>query len=120
MLEAQKLEGFRPPQSVPQACHACEPSKEDAPSLFLGQLQTEFREPLPHFLLEVVRVSQHLLRIYTCSSRTVILKRRCNRLNGQVPLSILGFLPVWDNLRNRFGLGCRPTSGGNAGSRTIA
>src|ERR1051326_1665138 len=41
MLEAQKLKGFRPSQSVPQTCHAREPPKEDAPSLFLGQLQTE-------------------------------------------------------------------------------
>jgi len=59
VLEAQKLEGLRPPQSMSQTCDGCESSKEYAPSLLLGQLQTEFREPLPHFLLEVV----HLLSI---------------------------------------------------------
>src|SRR6516225_9009167 len=50
VLEAQKLEGLRPPQSMSQTCDGCESSKEYAPSLLLGQLQTEFREPLPHFL----------------------------------------------------------------------
>lgn len=60
MLETQKLEGLRSPQSVPQTCHACESPKEYAPSLLLGQLQSEFREPLPHFLLEVVRILSEL------------------------------------------------------------
>src|SRR5215472_1573060 len=56
MFEAQKLEGLRSPQSVPPTCYVCESPKEYAPSLFLGQLQTEFREPLPHLLLEMVHV----------------------------------------------------------------
>src|SRR6516164_9508323 len=56
VFEAQKLEGLWPPLSMSQTCDGCESSKEYAPSLFLGQLQTEFREPLPHFLLEVVHV----------------------------------------------------------------
>jgi hypothetical protein len=60
MFEAQKLEGLRPSQSVPQTGHACESPKEYAPSLFLGQLQTEFREPLPHFLLEMVHILSEL------------------------------------------------------------
>src|SRR5450759_856552 len=60
MLEAQKLEGLRPSQSVPQTGHACESPKEYAPSFLLGQLQTEFRKPLPHFLLEVVHIVSEL------------------------------------------------------------
>ena len=56
MFESQKLEGLRSSQSVPQTGHACESSKEYAPSFLLGQLQTEFREPLPHLLLEMVNV----------------------------------------------------------------
>jgi hypothetical protein len=60
MLEAQKLEGFRSPQSVPQTGHACESPKEYAPSFLLGQLQSEFREPLPHFLLELGRILSEL------------------------------------------------------------
>ena len=60
MFETQKLESFWPPQSVPQACHACESPKEYAPSFLLGQLQTEFREPLPHLLLEVVGILSEL------------------------------------------------------------
>jgi hypothetical protein len=60
MFEAQKFERLRPSQSVPQTCHACESSKEYAPSFLLGQLQTEFREPLPHSLLEMVRILSEL------------------------------------------------------------
>jgi hypothetical protein len=45
---------------VPQAGHACESPKEYAPSFLLGQLQPEFREPLPHVLLEVVRILSEL------------------------------------------------------------
>ena len=56
MFEAQKFERLRSPQSVSLTCHARESPKEYAPSLFLGQLQTEFREPLPHLLLEMVHV----------------------------------------------------------------
>src|SRR5215469_9411871 len=56
MFEAQKFESLRSPQSVSLTCHARESPKEYAPSLFLGQLQTEFREPLPHLLLEMVHV----------------------------------------------------------------
>src|SRR5262249_9501303 len=70
MLEAQKLEDFRPSQSVPQIRHGCEPPKEDAPSLFLGQLQTEFREPLPHFLLEVVHILSELETHHEIISKT--------------------------------------------------
>ena len=70
MLEAQKLEGFRPPQSVPQTCHACEPPKEDAPSLLLSKLQTEFREPLPHFLLEVAHILSELETHHEIISKT--------------------------------------------------
>src|SRR5262245_6732835 len=54
MFEAQKLERLRPSQSMSQTCYGCESPKEYAPSLLLGQLQTVFREPLPHFLLEMV------------------------------------------------------------------
>jgi len=68
MLEAQKLEGLRPSQSVPQTGHACESPKEYAPSFLLGQLQPEFREPLPHFLLEVVHILS-ALEIHHESSR---------------------------------------------------
>src|SRR5215472_9730437 len=60
MFEAQKLKGLRPPQSVPQTCYSCESPKEYAPSLFLGQLQTEFGEPLPHLLLEMVHILSEL------------------------------------------------------------
>jgi hypothetical protein len=60
MLEAKKLESFRPPQSVPQTSHACESPKEYAPSFLLGQLQPEFRKPFPHLLLELVRVLPEL------------------------------------------------------------
>src|SRR5215472_10049232 len=56
MFEAQKFESFRSSQSVPPTCYVCESPKEYAPSLFLGQLQTEFREPLPHLLLEMVHI----------------------------------------------------------------
>jgi hypothetical protein len=70
MLEAQKLEGFRSPQSVPQACHACEPPEKDAPRFLLGQLQTEFREPLPHFLLEVVHILSELETHHEIISKT--------------------------------------------------
>ena len=42
MLETQKLEGFRPSQSMSQTCHSCEPPKEDAPS---QQWFTEQRWP---------------------------------------------------------------------------
>jgi hypothetical protein len=47
MLETQKLEGLRSSQSVPQTSYLCESPKEYAPSLFLGQLQPEFRKPFP-------------------------------------------------------------------------
>jgi hypothetical protein len=60
MLEAQKLEGLRPSQSVPQTSHACESAKEYAPSLLLGQLQPEFREPLPRPLLELFCILSEL------------------------------------------------------------
>src|ERR1700756_2285531 len=60
MFEAQKLERLRSSQSVPQTCHACKSSKEYAPSLFLGQLQPEFREPLSHLLLKLVHVLAEL------------------------------------------------------------
>ncbi len=60
MFEAQKFKGLWSPQSVPQTCHACKSSKEYAPSFLLGQLQTEFREPLPHSLLEMVRILSEL------------------------------------------------------------
>jgi hypothetical protein len=43
-----------------QACHTCETSKEYAPSLLFGQLQTEFREPFPHLLLELVHILSEL------------------------------------------------------------
>jgi hypothetical protein len=45
---------------VPQTGHACESPKEYAPSFLLGQLQSEFREPLPHFLLELVHIPSEL------------------------------------------------------------
>ena len=64
MLEAQKLEGLRPPQSVPQTSHICESPKEYAPSLLLGQLQSEFREPFPHSLLELVHILSELKTHY--------------------------------------------------------
>ena len=70
MFEAQKLEGFWSPQSVPQACHACESPKEYAPSFLLGQLQTEFREPLPHLLLEVVHILSELETHHEIISKT--------------------------------------------------
>jgi hypothetical protein len=70
MLEAQKLEGFGPSQSVPQTGYACESPKEYAPSLFLGQLQPEFREPFPHFLLEVVHVLPELEGHHKIISKT--------------------------------------------------
>jgi hypothetical protein len=60
MLEAQKLEGLRPSLSVPQTSHACESAKEYAPSLLLGQLQPEFREPLPRPLLELFCILSEL------------------------------------------------------------
>src|SRR5215471_105301 len=60
MFEAQEFERFWSPESVSQTRHGCESSKEYAPSLFLGQLQTEFREPLPHLLLEMVHVLSKL------------------------------------------------------------
>ena len=53
---------------MPQTCHACEPPKEDAPSLLLGQLQTEFREPLPHFLLDVIHILSELETHHEVSS----------------------------------------------------
>ena len=74
MFEAQKLEGFWPPQSVPQACHACESPKEYAPSFLLGQLQTEFREPLPHLLLEVIRILSELETHHEIISETQQLR----------------------------------------------
>ena len=70
MLEAQKLEGLRPPQSVSQTSHVCESPKEYAPSLFLGQLQPELREPLPHSLLELVRVFTELEAHHKVISKT--------------------------------------------------
>jgi hypothetical protein len=45
---------------VSQTGHACKSPKEYAPSFLLGQLQTEFRKPLPHFLLEVVHLFSEL------------------------------------------------------------
>jgi hypothetical protein len=60
MFEAQKVERLRPSQSVSQICHRCESPKEYAPSLLLGQLQTEFREPFPHLLLEMVHILSEL------------------------------------------------------------
>jgi hypothetical protein len=60
MFETQKLEGLGPPQSMPQTGHACKASKEYAPSFILGQLQAEFREPFPHFLLELVHILSKL------------------------------------------------------------
>src|ERR1700756_4384562 len=60
MFEAQKFERLRSSQSVPQTCHACKSPKEYAPSFLLGQLQTEFRKPLPHFLLEMVHILSEL------------------------------------------------------------
>src|SRR6516164_10010566 len=56
MFEAQKFEGLRSPQSMPLTREVCESPKEYAPRLFLGQLQSEFREPLPHLRLEMVHV----------------------------------------------------------------
>jgi hypothetical protein len=70
MLEAQKLEGLRPSQSVPQTGHACESSKEYAPSLLLGQFQSEFREPLLHSLLELVCILPELETHHKVISKT--------------------------------------------------
>jgi hypothetical protein len=60
MFEAQKFEGLWSSQSVSQTGYACESPKEYAPSLLLGQLQTEVREPLPNDLLEMVHVPSEL------------------------------------------------------------
>src|SRR5579863_1870411 len=70
MLEAKKLEGLRPPQSVSQTSSVSESPKEYAPSLLLGQLQSEFREPFPHSLLEVIRVLPELKTHHEVISKT--------------------------------------------------
>jgi hypothetical protein len=70
MLEAQKLEGLRPSQSVSQTSHTCESPKEYAPSFLLGQFQPEFREPFPHPLLELVRVLSELEAHHKVISKT--------------------------------------------------
>src|SRR5215467_10628704 len=51
MFEPQKLESPWSSKSMSQTCHGCESPKEYAPSLLLGQLQSELREPLPYLLL---------------------------------------------------------------------
>ena len=56
MLEAQKLESLRSSLSIAQPCDGREAPKEYAPSLLLGQLQSELRKSLPHFRLEAIHV----------------------------------------------------------------
>src|ERR1017187_334896 len=56
MFESQKLESLRSSLSISQPCNGREAPEEYAPSLLLGQLQSEFSEPLPYFRLEAVHV----------------------------------------------------------------
>jgi hypothetical protein len=70
MLETQKLEGLRSSQSVPQTSYFCESPKEYAPSLFLGQLQPEFRKPFPYSLLEMIRILSELEAHHKVISKT--------------------------------------------------
>src|SRR5262249_43940415 len=55
MLEAEELKRFRP-LSMLAAHGGGKTSKEQHPSLVLGQFQIESREPLPQLALEVLRV----------------------------------------------------------------
>ena len=70
VFEAQKLEGLRSSPPVPQSGYGCESSKEYAPSFLLGQLQSEFREPFPHSLLEMVRIMSELETHHEIISKT--------------------------------------------------
>ena len=70
MLEAQKLECLRSSLSVPLPRDGREAPEEDAPSLFLGQLQPKFREPLLHFRLEAVHVLSELESRHEIISKT--------------------------------------------------
>ena len=70
----------------------CESPKEYAPSLLLGQLQTEFREPLPHLLLEMVHVLSGLNRENHVSTKSKPYTRssiRWIRWRHQIPAPAL-------------------------------
>ena len=55
MFEAEKLEGLRPqPASAPHG--GSKASKEQQPSLVLGQLQIEPRKAFPQLALKVLRI----------------------------------------------------------------
>ena len=70
VFEAQKFESLRSSQSVSPTGYVGKSPKEYAPSLFLGQLQPEFREPLPHSLLELVHILPELKTHYKVISKT--------------------------------------------------
>jgi hypothetical protein len=70
MFEAKKLESFWSPISVAQTRNACKAPKENASCFLLSQFQPEFREPLPHFRLELVRVFPELKTHHKIISET--------------------------------------------------
>jgi len=69
MLETEKLEGFRSPISMAQTRDGCETPKENASCFLLSQFQSKFCEPLPHMLLELVRVLTKLKRHHKIISK---------------------------------------------------
>jgi hypothetical protein len=59
MLEAEKLESLRP-QSMPAPHGGGKATKEQQPSLVLGQLQIELRKTFPQLVLEHLRIIPEL------------------------------------------------------------
>jgi hypothetical protein len=59
MLEAEKLESLRP-QSMPAPHRGGKATKEQQPSLVLGQLQIELRKTFPQLVLEHLRIIPEL------------------------------------------------------------
>ena len=69
MLEAEELKRLRP-LSMLAPGGGGKTSKEQQPSLVLGQLQIELREPLPQLALEVLRVVLELEAPHEIISKT--------------------------------------------------
>src|SRR6516225_2495452 len=84
MFEAQKLESLWPSLPVSLPCKGCEASEEHAPSLFLGQLQSEFSKPPPYLRLEAV----HVLSVLE-SRKKIISKTHQIRLTPTSRLDLL-------------------------------
>jgi hypothetical protein len=69
MLEAEEFKRFRP-LSMLAAHSGGKTSKQQHPSLVLGQFQIEPREPLPQLALEVLRVVLELEASHKIISKT--------------------------------------------------